>query len=99
MRKNVESGIVAKVDQVSPNLTFLTLRPIADEGWISLTLPIYMSIPASNVENRAVDIITVNKGFLGRTLSQEVLGSNFSYSVEISQSRIDSIIAQYKGIR
>ena len=90
MGRNVVKGIVTKVESVHGSLSFVTLIPMDDEKWSELTVPVYMKINR-DIDGKPVDIITNETGLVWRDVEQEIVGSNFSYSVKLPKSQIKFI--------
>lgn len=90
MKKTVVSGVVKRVEIVDRNLSFVTLIPMADEGYVETTIPVYMELDNSYQE-RDVDIINIRSGFLGRHFKQKIETADSSHSIEMPYSLVKSI--------
>lgn len=97
MERNIVSGIVQTIKRVDHSLSFVTLTPIYDEGWVEKTVPIYMEIGQEYIR-RPVDIITERTGFLGRRFKQTIEASETSISIEMNFSLVERINDSYRRL-
>ena len=44
MERRVVSGIVQRIEKIDKHLSFVTLSPIADEGWVETRVPVYFEL-------------------------------------------------------
>ena len=97
MERTVVSGIVKKVEGIDRHLSFVTLTPIANEGWSETRVPLYMEV-GREYEGKVVDVITERSGFLGRNFEQTLEGANMSSSTKMPYSLVKQINDAYRRL-
>ena len=97
MKRTVVSGIVKQVESIDKHLSFVTLTPIANDGWSETRVPLYMDV-RRGFEGRVVDVITERSGFLGRNFKQILEGANMSSSIEMPYSFVKQINDAYRRL-
>ncbi|MEK6967348.1 MAG: hypothetical protein AABX51_01825 [Nanoarchaeota archaeon] len=95
MGKEVISGIVTKVENLSQHLSFVTLEPIAETGWSEMKTPVYMELDEDYI-GRIVDIVTTRNGLFGGRFHQSIETANSSNSMDCPYHLIKKLWDNYE---
>lgn len=93
MKEQIVRGRIRRVEPIHQYLTFVIIRTLTDDVFAEHKLPVYMRIP--DLSNQLATVRTTRRGWFGRNVEQEISGINFSYSVNLSQSLINEVNANY----
>jgi len=88
-------GIVRKVESINEFLTFVTFESIKD-GWDEYKVPFYSRLNP-DITNKVAEITTQRSGLFRRKVEQKISGNNYSYSVSLTQSQLNSISENYRN--
>lgn len=97
MDKEIVIGVVENVENISKILSFVTLSPIANEGWSEMRVPFYMEL-GSEYKGEVVNIITERSGLFGKDLVQKIEASNIESIVQIPYSLVRKINSEYEKL-
>lgn len=96
-RREITTGFVEEIENVSKSLSFITLSPVADEGWNRKRVPVYMELKHTAV-NQVVSIISWREGLFFGRFKQSVERANGSESTEMPYSLVREINEAYRQL-
>ena len=96
MERTIVSGIVKKVEVIGRNLSFVTVLPISNEGYVETRIPVYMTLDQGFV-GKLTDIVTTRKGLFGKRFKQTIETADRSNSTEMPYSMVKNINNSYRG--